>query len=121
MAFSQHWNLVPTPPTPTLGVSEQRLEGKAGYAGIAAPIAPSDTPTPQAFSIVSLPPLDGLYVGISYFGILASKGELVAVTRRIFMDILRAIINQDSLRELENMSQRLNGVPKPKSIEVQVN
>ena len=26
------------------------------------------------------------------------------------MDILRGVINQDSLRELENMSQRLNGV-----------
>ena len=26
------------------------------------------------------------------------------------MDILRAMMNQDSLRELENMSQRLNGV-----------
>ena len=28
------------------------------------------------------------------------------------MDLLRAMINQDSLRELENMSKRLNGVLK---------
>jgi len=31
------------------------------------------------------------------------------------MDILRAMINQDSLRELENMSQRLNGVLRGRS------
>jgi len=31
------------------------------------------------------------------------------------MDILRGMINQDSLRELENMSQRLNGVLRGRS------
>ena len=31
------------------------------------------------------------------------------------MDILRAMINQDSLKELENMSQRLNGVLRGRS------
>src|SRR5688500_1103894 len=54
-------------------------------------------------------PLDWKSIGIT------CSGQLGAVTRRIDMDILRAMINQDSLREVEHMSQRLNGILKGRS------